>query len=139
MVLLFTGCGSRELTSVDFCEKNGWVSSGEICLFNDGSYCKIDSFVNGKCETGEDVHSVENETSFLEYCVDNWGQAKAEEGTSLCLFADGSYCEVGTYFNGECIEGEMIYNAIDKNVETEETNRIENTEKMQEFAEELLE
>jgi hypothetical protein len=33
----------------------------------------------------------------------------------------------------------MIYNAIDKNVETEETNRIENTEKMQEFAEELLE
>ena len=138
-VLLFAGCGSKKLTPAEFCEENGWVSSDGICLFTDGSYCETEPFVNGECEAGENVYSVVDETSILEYCVDNGWSVKVEEDASFCMFSDESYCEVGAYFNGECREWEMVYNVIEKDVENEENNEIENTKEGQEFVKELSE
>lgn len=129
-VVLLAGCGSKELTPAEFCEENGGVSSEEVCLFEDGSYCEAEAFANGECKAGENVYSVVDEASMVEYCVDNGGEVRAEEDASLCMFADGSYCEVEAYFNGECREGEFIYNVVAEEENAEEAVEEENVEEV---------
>ena len=137
-VVLLAGCGSKELTPVEFCEENGWVFSEDVCLFEDGSYCETESFANEECKMGEKVYSVDDETSVVEYCVDKGGEVRAEEDASLCMFSDGSYCEVEAYFNGECREGEMMYNVGEEEVEL--VDELENTEESVEpVADEVVE
>lgn len=51
-----------------------------------------------------------------EYCEQNGGVA--QEG--ICLFEDGSYCGDEAYAKGECKEGEIIYNAVEEEINEEE-------------------
>ena len=46
------------------------------------------------------------------YCEENGWTLQLEEGAWLCMFADGSYCEEWAFMNGECQQGEIIYNTI---------------------------
>ena len=47
------------------------------------------------------------------YCEEQWGTLVLEEGSWLCMFEDGSYCEEWSYFRGECEKWEIMYNTID--------------------------
>lgn len=114
-VLLLAGRGSKsELTSTEYCEQNGWISKEWVCLLEDEPYCEEGDFANGRCEIEENVHGVADETAIAEYCVDKWGEIRIEDDSYLCMFDDGSYCEVKAYFTGECVEGEVIYNSVDE-------------------------
>lgn len=46
------------------------------------------------------------------YCEENGGTLKLEDGSGLCMFEDGSYCEEWSYQRWECQPGEIIYNTI---------------------------
>ena len=47
------------------------------------------------------------------YCEDQWWTLVLEEGSWLCMFSDGSYCEEWAYYRNECKPGEIIYNTVD--------------------------
>lgn len=119
-VLLLAGCGSNP-TPAEFCEENGGLFQEDVCLFEDGSYCEAEAFANGECAMGENANPVVDEAAIAEYCVDNGGEVRAEEDASLCLFADGSYCEVEAYFNGECKEWEVVAEVAEEEVVAEPT------------------
>lgn len=135
-VLLLAGCGNKELTPAEYCAENWGTSSEWVCLFEDGSYCEEEAYANGECKVGENV--LIDETSVAEYCVDNGGEIKLEEGASLCMFDDGSYCEAESYFKLECKKGDIIYNAVsDEEAVEEEVSAEENAEEV--VAEEVAE
>lgn len=50
------------------------------------------------------------------YCEDNWWTLEIENSDEwsvwICRFDDWSYCEEWSYYRGECIEGDIIYNTI---------------------------
>jgi len=46
------------------------------------------------------------------YCEEQWGTLVLEEGSWICMFEDGSYCEEWSYFRNECQPGEIFYNTI---------------------------
>ena len=47
------------------------------------------------------------------FCEEQWGTLKLEEGSWLCMFKDGSYCEEWSYYRDECQPGEIIYNTVE--------------------------
>lgn len=51
-----------------------------------------------------------------EYCEQN-GWASSEW---VCLFEDGTYCAEEAYANGECKAWEIIYNAVEEEINEEE-------------------
>lgn len=51
-----------------------------------------------------------------EYCEQNGGVASEW----VCLFEDGSYCGDEAYANGECKAGDIIYNAVEEEINEEE-------------------
>ena len=53
------------------------------------------------------------------YCEEHGGTLQLEESTWLCRFEDGSYCEEWAYYNNECQPGEIMYNTVDENIDTE--------------------
>ncbi len=55
------------------------------------------------------------------YCEENGWTLQLEEGAWLCMFTDGSYCEEWAFMNGECQQGEIIYNTIPEDVIPEPT------------------
>lgn len=127
-VLLLAGCGSKpesELTPAEYCEQNWGIAQEWICFFEDGSYCEDVAYSNGECKIGENVYYVVDETAIAEYCVDNGGELNVDEDSYLCMFADGSYCEAESYFNGECREWEIIYNAVEEEISEEELSNEE--------------
>ena len=46
------------------------------------------------------------------YCEEHWGTLVLEEGSWICMFDDGSYCEEWSYYRNECQPGEIMYNTI---------------------------
>ena len=46
------------------------------------------------------------------FCEEQWGTLKLEEGSWLCMFKDGSYCEEWSYYRNECQPGEITYNTV---------------------------
>ena len=51
------------------------------------------------------------------YCEDQWGTLVLEEGSWICMFEDGSYCEEWSYFRNECQPWEIFYNTIEEQPE----------------------
>ena len=66
----------------------------------------------GKTETPTD-ENVEIANPASVYCEENGGTLVLEEGSWICIFEDGSYCEEWSFFRNECQPGEIMYNTID--------------------------
>ena len=66
----------------------------------------------GKTETPTD-ENVEIANPASVYCEENGGTLVLEEGSWICMFEDGSYCEEWSFFRNECQPGEIMYNTID--------------------------
>lgn len=54
-----------------------------------------------------------SEANPTSYCEANGWTLKSEEGSSLCMFDDGSYCGESAFESGECVKGDIFYNTID--------------------------
>ena len=66
------------------------------------------------------------------YCEENGGTLKLEDGSGLCMFEDGSYCEEWSYQRWECQPGEIIYNTISDEEVSEEVSEESNNEEVSE-------
>ena len=60
----------------------------------------------------EEIANVELANPASVYCEENWWTLNLEEGSWLCMFDDGTYCEEWSYYRNECQKWDTFYNMV---------------------------
>lgn len=97
-----------------------WWEYQDFCLYDDGSYCYLESLYNGSCDKWE-FYDFEHEyeydgtyNSLEQICIDNAGQvSQTEEWEDICILNDNEFCYMNEMLDGWCNISYVEYGEID--------------------------
>lgn len=95
---------------------DGQVSETEdweaICILSDEDFCYMYDIEDGGCDLLWYEYEYEWDMPSSVYCEENWWTLNLEEGSWLCIFDDGTYCEEWSYYRNECQKWDTFYNMV---------------------------